>query len=132
MLVLFYELKNYQKIIEDSSKFLEGLESKHRPLFHYFLAKSYMHKKDFLKAGEELKKYIKKEDTKNSIAALLLLLKCGDELENEELFNYVIKYFSAYYPNDEKLAEALFVRGDYYKKNHKHRISTQNTYVNIC
>ena len=118
LLLLTFEEKKYDALIQQAQGYLKELDTEQVALIRYILGKSYFQKQEYKKAAKELKRYLKIEDktAKQMRSALALIMQCGQKLDDFSLFSYGFSHFVSYFPQDEEIVKALYMKALFHKK----------------
>jgi tetratricopeptide (TPR) repeat protein len=119
--LLLFELAKYETLIKEKDFLIKSVSEEKKPLINFFVGRSYFILKNYAFAKDNLINSLEMAD-KNSIQmklALIMLMQCSYELNDFDLYNNSFDIFISYFPNDEKLFEALFARALLNKRNDK-------------
>lgn len=122
-LLLLFETQKYSEILLAKDQILKLIPDDKKPLFHFFIGRSYFALEDYKRAKEHLKEFVDQAapNSTNLELSLLSLVECAEKMVDISLLDETIEKLNSCFPKSKSLANAIFVRGLLHKqeKNYK-------------
>lgn len=110
-LLLFFEEKKYGDILITKDQIAELVGEENKPLFHYYVARSFFEVENFAKAKEEFTLFLEKSEDKDlRISSNYYLIHCAQKLKDVSLLDEIVVHLEKEFKENKLYLEALFSR----------------------
>lgn len=113
-LVLSFDLKKYDDIIENRDSILYSIPKTRIPMAHLFFGRSLLAEQRYTEACQELEKYISAQETASETlhSALLTLLESSVQSKDVGLIENSLTKIASFYPEDEAIVKGRISKAE--------------------